>query len=151
MAHQKNVVDPRITAKGTGTLARARWLKAQEEKEKLVKAQEEKEKQLVKARAPQADKAREYVFYGKGRPCLKADSEERTPAHVVFDATREKFLTTPKVAGQSTIVAATKAAADELAHLFDNKETRDEALLGITWAEKALAWAGNQIYKAAKE
>ena len=75
----------------------------------------------------------------------------RTSAHDVFDAVLDAFLTTPRVTGQSTIANAAEAAAEELSHLFDSEETMDEALRGAEWAQKALGWAGNQIYKAAKE
>lgn len=134
---------------GIGTLAQAKYQREQ-------RAAAARDARLREARAEQIEVARTFAFHQKGQPVLKVDElDEADPRRVVFEATLEAFATALADRPQDgkrkkgAIQVAAEATADKHKPLFksEDTETADAALTGSDWAVKALAWAGNRLFK----
>lgn len=120
--------------------------------------QERRMEQLKNSRQEQIGLAVTYVMYGKPSLDIKKDGVEQSVEGQVFLASLAAFEAAEKVTDRSgksvkgaIQVALEMAAEQDKAGLFANPETADAALRGSEWANRALKWAGRQLFDKKKE
>ncbi len=109
---------------------------------------------LAAQRDPQILMAMKHVECNKGITMDVTKMKDDDPQRVIFLSVMEEFRAARAVKSRTgkvlkgAIHVAAEAATKKNKPFFDDKATAEAALAASQWAQEALYWAGNQLYRS---